>query len=160
MQLWRIEAGFDSGRCLGRRALDIARTAYGDQASGWPPDKTIGIAVLSACNCAASVCMEVGSKATRCGAAPCWWTAMPMPSARVPAVSSSAALLWLDLQGIAACAIAHPSARIGDARSTLAEGAISRAKASAEAPGAKIDWRRHDWLEPAGAAPPYLTRSP
>ena len=43
---------------------------YCYQASGRSPDKNIQIAVLSACNFAASMRMEVGSKVTSCGAAP------------------------------------------------------------------------------------------
>lgn len=47
-----------------------------------------------------------------------------------------AALGFLQGHGIAACTVAHDSARIGEARSTLADGRISHANALAQALGA------------------------
>ena len=46
-----------------------------------------------------------------------------------------AGLALLQAQGIAACTVGHDSARIGDARSTLEDGIISRANAPAAALG-------------------------
>lgn len=48
-----------------------------------------------------------------------------------------AGLAVLQAQGIAACTVAHDSARIGDAGSTLADGKISRANEAARALGAE-----------------------
>jgi uncharacterized protein YunC (DUF1805 family) len=53
-----------------------------------------------------------------------------------------AALAMLQAAGIAACAVAHTSARIGEARSTLEDGVISFVNAAAAAlglaPGARL----------------------
>ena len=46
-----------------------------------------------------------------------------------------AALAVLQAQGIAACTVAHTSARIGEARSTLADGVVSHVNAGAAALG-------------------------
>jgi hypothetical protein len=46
-----------------------------------------------------------------------------------------AGLAMLQAQGLAACAVAHDSARIGDARSTLADGIIVHLNAAARALG-------------------------
>jgi len=46
-----------------------------------------------------------------------------------------AALGFLQMHGLAACAVAHYSARIGEAASTLDEGVISHANAAAAALG-------------------------
>lgn len=46
-----------------------------------------------------------------------------------------AALGFLQLHGLAACTVAHHSARIGDASSTLDDGVVSHANASAAALG-------------------------
>lgn len=46
-----------------------------------------------------------------------------------------AALPLLQAQGIAACAVAHTSARIGDAHSTLATGVVTRVNEAARALG-------------------------
>lgn len=46
-----------------------------------------------------------------------------------------AALGLLQAQGLAACTVAHHSARIGEARSTLEQGVISRTNRAAEALG-------------------------
>ncbi|RYZ00722.1 MAG: hypothetical protein EOO24_16155 [Comamonadaceae bacterium] len=46
-----------------------------------------------------------------------------------------AALGFLQLHGLAACAVAHHSARIGDASSTLDDGVVSHANACAAALG-------------------------
>lgn len=48
-----------------------------------------------------------------------------------------AGLSALQAQGLAACTVAHGSARIGDARSTLEDGIISHANALARALGVK-----------------------
>ncbi len=47
-----------------------------------------------------------------------------------------AALPFLEHHGIAACTVAHHSARIGEARSTLGDGVISHCNAQARALGA------------------------
>lgn len=60
-----------------------------------------------------------------------------------------AALDALQRQGIAACAVAHDSARIGEARSTLEDGVVSRANALAQALGARPGSRLRDWLSAA-----------
>jgi hypothetical protein len=60
-----------------------------------------------------------------------------------------AALPLLQAHGVAAVAVAHGSARIGDARSTLHDGIISRANAAAVAMGARPGQRLRDWLGPA-----------
>ena len=46
-----------------------------------------------------------------------------------------AALGFLQMHGLAACAVAHHSARIGEAASTLDEGVVSHANAAAAALG-------------------------
>jgi hypothetical protein len=46
-----------------------------------------------------------------------------------------AALGWLAGKGLAACTVGHASARIGDARSTLADGIINHVNAPAAALG-------------------------
>jgi hypothetical protein len=48
-----------------------------------------------------------------------------------------AALAFLQAQGLAACTVAHHSARIGEAKSTLADGVISHANALAQALGVR-----------------------
>jgi hypothetical protein len=48
-----------------------------------------------------------------------------------------AALSFLQAQGIAACTVAHHSARIGQARSTLDDGVVSHCNAQAAALGAR-----------------------
>lgn len=48
-----------------------------------------------------------------------------------------AALGFLQRHGLAACAVAHASARIGDARSTLQDGRISHCNASARELGVR-----------------------
>lgn len=48
-----------------------------------------------------------------------------------------AALPFLELHGLAACSVAHSSARIGDAQSTLADGIISHVNAQAAGLGLK-----------------------
>lgn len=48
-----------------------------------------------------------------------------------------AGLALLQSYGLAACAVAHDSARIGDARSTLADGIISHANEAAAALGVR-----------------------
>ena len=49
-----------------------------------------------------------------------------------------AALAFLQGHGIAACAVLHTSARIGEARSTLAEGMVGHCNALALALGARV----------------------
>ena len=46
-----------------------------------------------------------------------------------------AAVLWLESHGLAACTVAHTSARIGDARSTWEHGVVSYTNALAQALG-------------------------
>jgi hypothetical protein len=60
-----------------------------------------------------------------------------------------AALALLQDVGVAACAVAHDSARIGEARSTLDDGVVSRANAAAEALGARPGQALRAWLLPA-----------
>jgi hypothetical protein len=59
-----------------------------------------------------------------------------------------AALPLLQSHGVAACAVAHDSARIGDARSTLEDGVISQVNDAAAALGACAGLRLADWLRP------------
>ena len=51
-----------------------------------------------------------------------------------------AALDFLQTHGLAACGVAHHSARIGEAHSTLANGLVSSANAAASALGVQIGW--------------------
>jgi hypothetical protein len=62
-----------------------------------------------------------------------------------------AGLDMMQAEGLAAVAVAHTSARIGEAASTLQEGVISHANAAASALGARPGTRLRDWL--AGTAP-------
>jgi hypothetical protein len=64
-----------------------------------------------------------------------------------------AALPLLQAQGIAACAVSHRSARIGEAQSSLADGVISHANPAAEALGASPGLRLKDWLAALSALP-------
>lgn len=57
-----------------------------------------------------------------------------------------AALAALQAAGVAACAVAHTSARIGEARSTLADGVIAHANEAALALGARIGLPLAPWL--------------
>jgi len=57
-----------------------------------------------------------------------------------------AALPLLQAHGIAACTVAHTSARIGEAASTWATGVVSHANAAALALGIRIGARLHDSL--------------
>ena len=63
-----------------------------------------------------------------------------------------AALPLLAAAGIAACCVAHDSARIGEATSTLHDGIVSRANAAASALGARPGLRLADWLLSAPSA--------
>jgi len=63
-----------------------------------------------------------------------------------------AAPALLQAQGLAACAVAHDSARIGEARSTLEEGVISRVNTAAAALGARPGARLRAWLLSAPGA--------
>ena len=58
-----------------------------------------------------------------------------------------AALALLQGAGIAACTVAHTSARIGDARSTLQEGTLTYCNASASALGARVGMACQDWVD-------------
>lgn len=60
-----------------------------------------------------------------------------------------AALPLLQAQGIAACTVAHTTARIGEAASTLATGVVSHANAAALALGVRVGARLRDGLPPA-----------
>jgi len=62
-----------------------------------------------------------------------------------------AALASLQAAGVAACAVAHSSARIGEARSTFEDGVLSRANALAQALGAVPGLRLRDWLSAASS---------
>jgi hypothetical protein len=59
-----------------------------------------------------------------------------------------AALQLLQAHGIAACTVAHTSARIGEAASTWATGVVSHANAAALALGIRIGARLRDSLPP------------
>lgn len=63
-----------------------------------------------------------------------------------------AALAWLQAHGIAAVAVAHDSARIGEALSTWNDGVISAANTQAIALGARAGTPLREWLQttPAG----------
>lgn len=66
-----------------------------------------------------------------------------------------AALGPLQDAGIAACTVAHDTARIGDAASTWATGVISHANAAAAALGALRGTSLCDWLSaPSGESSP------
>lgn len=58
-----------------------------------------------------------------------------------------AALAMLQSAGIAACAMAHTSARIGDALSSLSTGVISRANDAAQTLGARVGMSCRDWVD-------------
>ncbi len=60
-----------------------------------------------------------------------------------------AALPLLQAHGIAACTVAHTSARIGEALSTLATGVVSHANAAAQTLGLRVGMRLRDALQPA-----------
>jgi len=57
-----------------------------------------------------------------------------------------AALPFLEQYGIAACTVAHHSARIGEARSTLGDGVISHCNAQARALGAAAGLACSAWV--------------
>ena len=57
-----------------------------------------------------------------------------------------AALEFLQPHGIAACTVAHDSARIGQAASTLEDGVVSRCNEAAGLLGCTPGLRLHDWL--------------
>ncbi len=57
-----------------------------------------------------------------------------------------AALPLLQAHGIAACTVAHDTARIGEAASTLATGVISHANAAAAVLGARPGLLLSEWL--------------
>lgn len=61
-----------------------------------------------------------------------------------------AALALLQLHGIAACTVAHTSACIGEARSTLLAGVVSHANGAATVLGATLGQRLADWLKLPG----------
>lgn len=63
-----------------------------------------------------------------------------------------AALDFLQQRGIAACTVAHDSARIGEARSTLEDGVLSHANALAQALGAVPGRRCRDLIDALQAA--------
>ncbi len=58
-----------------------------------------------------------------------------------------AALPLLQAHGIAACTVAHDTARIGEAASTLATGVVSHANAAAAALGARPGLALSAWLQ-------------
>lgn len=65
-------------------------------------------------------------------------------------------LAWLESAGLAAAAVGHQSARIGDARSTLDDGLITHVNAHAAALGVRVGMRCTDAVQAllAQAAPP------
>ncbi len=58
-----------------------------------------------------------------------------------------AALAVLQRAGIAACTVAHTSARIGDSSSTLQDGALSHCNACAIALRARVGMPCKEWVE-------------
>ena len=60
-----------------------------------------------------------------------------------------AALPWLQQHGIAALAVAHDSARIGEAASTWQDGVISAVNDAAAALGAQPGLALRPWLQAA-----------
>lgn len=62
-----------------------------------------------------------------------------------------AALALLQDAAIAACTVAHTSARIGDARSTLQMGSLTHCNAAAAALGAHAGMPCREWIEHLGA---------
>ncbi len=58
-----------------------------------------------------------------------------------------AALLMLQAQGRAAAAVAHASARIGEARDTWEHGIVSRTNAAAHALGLRAGMRLRDAVD-------------
>lgn len=62
-----------------------------------------------------------------------------------------ASLPLLEAAGIAACTVAHHSARIGEAASTLATGVVSHANLQARALGLKPGTVLADWLSGCAA---------
>lgn len=60
-----------------------------------------------------------------------------------------AALALLQARGVAACTVAHTSARIGEARSTWDDGVISHVNDAARALGARPGVALRIWLAPA-----------
>ena len=76
-----------------------------------------------------------------------------------------ASLALLQAQGIAACAVSHDSARIGEAASTLEHGVLSCANEAAQALGARPGlglkaWLAHSHATAAGPAPAGATTAP
>ncbi len=63
-----------------------------------------------------------------------------------------AALALLQQHGVAACTVAHDSARIGEAASTWATGVVSHANAAAQALGAQPGLSVQAWLRAAASA--------
>jgi len=63
-----------------------------------------------------------------------------------------AALPLMQAQAVAACTVAHSSARIGEAKSTWDDGVISHANAAAQALGARPGLRLRQWLLTAAAS--------
>jgi len=55
-------------------------------------------------------------------------------------------LALMQAEGLAALTVAHSSARIGEAASTLRDGVISHVNAAADALGARPGMRLHEWL--------------
>ncbi len=64
-----------------------------------------------------------------------------------------AALDLLQRHGVAACTVAHTSACIGEARSTLHDGVISHANAAAVVLGAVVGRALGAWLKPDPPSP-------
>lgn len=60
-----------------------------------------------------------------------------------------AALPFLQSHGLAACTVAHSSARIGEAQSTLDEGVVSHVNALAQALGVEIGQRCQTFIRNA-----------
>ncbi|MEY3273284.1 MAG: hypothetical protein RLZZ341_2185 [Pseudomonadota bacterium] len=58
-----------------------------------------------------------------------------------------AALVLLQAHGIAACTVAHDTARIGEAATTLATGVVSHANAAAAVLGARPGLALRAWLQ-------------
>lgn len=70
-----------------------------------------------------------------------------------------AALVLLQARGVAAVAVSHASARIGEARSTWDDGVISALNPAAAALGARTGLGLRAWLQHEGADAPELSGS-
>jgi hypothetical protein len=71
-----------------------------------------------------------------------------------------AGLALLQAQGLAACAVSHTSARIGQAASTLADGVVSHANAAATALGIRTQLALAPQLDALTRRPACISHTP